>query len=328
MVAMAQLTVYSDVAGFDTVSVAGTGGAESKLTFAATEFLQSAKYLSVASAVGPNTLTDSSATWSDDEFNGNNGSHYVEIISVNGSKTGAGVGVTRSITDTEANSKTITLDEALPEGLIAPLEYRIVSHWTLAAIFGSANMAGLQGGSPLSADHVQLWNGTGYDSYYYQTSGIGGTGWRKLGDQSTDASNAIIRPEQNVIIKRVGSAGLPIVLSGWVKTGQTSFDIVPGFNFVPNPYSTAMTLASSGLYKGNAATGIAAGNVTSADQVMLWNGSSYETFYYQTLGLGGTGWRKVGDQSMDASGASIAPGSSIILRRKNPDRFTWAIPQH
>lgn len=328
MAAAAQLTVYSDVAGFDTVAITGTGGTESKLTFAATEFLKSAKYLSVASAVNSTTLTDSTATWIDDEFNAGNGSHYLEILSVNGSKTAPGVGVTRSIVDTVAATKTIVLEAALPEGLTVPVEYRIVSHWTLATLFGSTNTAGLLGGSALSADQVQLWNGQGYDSYYYQTAGIGGTGWRKVGHQSTDASNAVIRPEQNVIIKRVGSGGVSLVLSGWVKTGQTSFDIVSGFNFVPNPYSSPMTLASSGLYKGSATTGIAGGNVASADQVLLWNGASYETFYYQTTGIGGTGWRKVGEQSTDASGAAIKPGSSIILYRKNVEGFTWAISQH
>ena len=326
MVAIAQLTVYSEIAGFDTVTVTGTGGAESKLTFAGTEFLQTAKYSGVASALASNTITDASAAWTDDEFNGDSGSHYVEIVSVNGSKTAAGVGATRTIIGTTSN--TITLESGLPAGLGSPVEFRIISHWTLATIFGSTNTAGLQGGSVVSADHVQLWNGTGYDSYYYQTAGIGGAGWRKVGNQSLDASNTVIRPDQNVIIKRVGGASVSLVLSGWVKTGPSSLDIVPGFNFVPNPYSVAMTLASSGLYNGNAVTGIAGGNVSSADQVLLWNGTRYETYYYQNAGIGGTGWRKAGEQSVDASGATILPGSAVILRRKNPAGFTWVMPQH
>lgn len=321
-----QLTVYSDVAGFDTVNISGTGGAESKLTIAATEFLQSAKYLGVSSSLASNAITDPTASWANDEFNGTNGSHYVEIVSVNGSKTAAGVGLTRSIVAT--TSQTITLEGDLPPSLTTNVEFKIISHWTLASIFGLENTAGLLGGSVLTADQVQFWNGEGYNSYYYQTAGIGGTGWRKIGDQSTDASQTIIRPDQNVVIKRVGGAGVSLVVSGWVKTGQASFDIVSGFNFLPNPYSTPMSLASSGLYKGDAATGVSGGNVTTADQVMLWNGSNYETFFYQTTGLGGTGWRKVGAQSTDASETVIRPGNAIILRRKSAEGFTWVIPQH
>jgi uncharacterized protein (TIGR02597 family) len=326
-VTMAQVTVYSEIGGFDTINVAGTGGGASKLTFAAAEFLQPAKYSGFASATAPATLFDSAATWADDAFNGANGSHYLEIISVNGSTTAGGVGTTRTISDTLAATKSITLETPLPAGLAAPIEYRIISHWTLAAIFGESNTAGLQGGNSLSADLVQLWNGTGYDSFYYQTTGIGGTGWRKVGDQTSNAGATVIRPDQSVIIKRVAASALPLVVNGWVKTGQTSVDIAAGFNFVPSPYSEPMTLGSCGLFTGNAATGIAGGTATSADQVMLWNGAAYDTFYYQNSGLGGIGWRKVGVQSTDASSAGIAPGTSIIVRRNGPSGFTWAIPQ-
>ncbi|MFZ4595515.1 MAG: TIGR02597 family protein [Verrucomicrobiaceae bacterium] len=327
-VADAQVTVYTDVAGFDTINVTGTGGTGSKLTFAAAEFLQPAVYTGFASTVVSNTLTDAAATWADDAYNGANGSHYIEIVSVNGSTTGTGVGATRTIVATAAASKTLTLDAALPAGMAVPVGYRVVSHWTLASIFGSTNMAGLQGGTALSADQVQLWNGREHDSYYYQTAGLGGTGWRKTGDQSTNAGNTVIRPDQSVIIKRVAAAPLALVVKGWVKTGRALANIVQGFNFVPNPYAKAMTLASCGLYTGDSTTGIAGGSLASADQVLLWSGSSYVTFYYQTSGLGGVGWRKVGMQSTDASGTTVAAGSSIIVRRMGTDGFTWTIPQH
>jgi uncharacterized protein (TIGR02597 family) len=326
-VTVAQVTVYSEVGGFDTIQITGTGGGGSKLTVAATEFLQAAKYSGLASVTGPATLFDATATWADNAFNGSNGSHYLEILSVNGSTQGPGVGATRTIVSSEAATKSLLLELPLPTGLVAPIEYRILSHWTLAAIFGANNTAGLQGGNALSADLVQLWNGSGYDSFYYQTGGIGGTGWRKVGDQTSNAGGTIIRPDQSVLIKRVGATALPWVVTGWIKLGQTSIDIAPGFNFVPNPYSEAMTLGNCGLFTGSATSGIAGGSATSADQVKLWNGSGYDTFYYQTSGIGGTGWRKVGAQSTDASAVSIAPGTSIIVRRNGPSGFTWAIPQ-
>lgn len=326
-VTVAQVTVYSEVGGFDTISITGTGGGGSKLTIAATEFLQAAKYSGMASATGPATLFDATATWADNAYNGANGSHYLEVLSVNGATVGAGVGATRTIMSCVAATKSITLETPLPTGLVAPIEYRILSHWTLGAIFGENNTAGLQGGNSLSADLVQLWNGSGYDSYYYQTGGIGGTGWRKVGNQTANAGATIIRPDQSVLIKRVGGSTLPLVVNGWIKQGQTSIDIAKGFNFVPNPYSEPMSLGNCGLFTGSATSGIAGGTATSADQVKLWNGSAYDSFYYQTSGLGGTGWRKVGAQSTDASAVAIAPGTSIIVRRNGPSGFTWAIPQ-
>ncbi len=325
---IAQVNTYSSVVGFDTINVGGSGGSGTKLTFAATEFVPVVKRSGTATSIGSDTLTDTSAAWLDDQYNGANGSHYIEITSVNGSTSAAGVGTTRTISATTAATHTLALSAALPAGLAAPIGYKVMKHWTLSDIFGSTNTTGIQGGTAISADQIQLWDGTSYASYYYQTSGIGGTGWRKVGDQSTDASGAIIRPDQSVIVKRGQSTGMKIVVSGLVKTGPTSVKIVSGFNFVPNPYSKAMTLASCGLYTGSSTTGIASGNLTTADQVLIWIGTGYQTYYYQTSGIGGTGWRKIGDQSTDASTTSIEPGTSIIVRRFASDGFTWTIPQH
>ena len=327
MISVAQTTVYSEVGGFNTVAVTGAGNTGARLTFTSTQFLRPARYSGVASITGAGSLHDAVAVWSEGEFNGINGPHYVEILKVNGQSTGFGVGLTRTISATSASDKTLILESPLPSGLVAPLEYRVISHWTLASAFGSNNSAGLQGGTALTADLVQLWKDSAYESYYFQTSGIGGVGWRKVGDQSTDASGTIIRQDQSLLIKRAGAATLPLVLHGWVKTGQAAMEIANGYNFVPNPFSEALTLGSCGLYTGNPATGIAAGNAAGADQVMLWNGTGYDTYYYQTVGLGGSGWRKAGAQSVDAAQTKVRAGNSIIIWRKHPDAFTWNIPR-
>ena len=327
--ATAQTTAYSEVGGFDTIQLTGTGGGRSRLTFAAPQFLQASKYSGYASVVDSDTaLYDATAAWSDDAFNAEAGSHYVEIVSVNGSTSVFGVGLTRTILDTDAASKRLILGAALPAGLTAPVEYRLIRHWTLASIFGATNTAGLQGGSAVSADLVQLWNGATHDSYYYQTTGIGGIGWRKVGDQSSDASGTVIRPDQSMMIMRVAAPTLPLVVNGWVKTGQASIEVASGFNFLPNPFSEAMTLGTSGLFTGDPLTGIASGGTTGADQVMLWNGTGYDTYFYQNGGLGGQGWRKIGAQSVDAGSTKIEPGTSMILKRQIAEGFTWTIPQH
>jgi len=325
--AVAQVTVYSDVGGFDTIHVEGSNGGGSRMTLVAAQFVQPTKYSGYATQSEPDSLDDPSASWVEDAFNGLNGSHYVEILSVNGQTTGPGVGLTRTIVATLAAAKQLKLNLALPVELGSSIEYRVVSHWTLAAVFGATNTAGLQGGTSLTADQVQLWNGLGYDSYFYQTTGIGGVGWRRVGNQTADAAGTIIRPDQSVLIKRVGSSSVPLVVNGWVNKGQASMEVVQGFNFFPNPFSEPLTLGTCGLFTGNPNTGLAAGELTTADQVMLWNGTVYETYYYQNAGLGGVGWRRVGAQSIDASGTIIKSGTGFILRRNRVGGFTWQIPQ-
>jgi uncharacterized protein (TIGR02597 family) len=325
--AMAQVTVYSDVGGFDTIAIDGSSGGGSRLTFAAAQFLQPTKYSGYATQSEPASLFDASASWAEGAFNGGNGSHYVEILSLGGHATGPGVGLTRTILETLATEKKLRLNEPLPVGMGVSIEYRVVSHWTLATVFGATNTAGLQGGTSLTADQVQIWNGSSYDSYYYQTTGIGGVGWRMVGNQTANAAGAIIRPDQSVLIKRVGGSAVPLVVNGWVKTGQASLEVVQGFNFFPNPFSEPLTLGTCGLFTGNPNSGLAAGELTTADQVMLWNGLVYETYYYQNAGLGGVGWRRVGAQSIDASGTIIKSGTGFILRRNRVGGFTWQIPQ-
>lgn len=320
----AQPVTYSAIVGYDRLTLPGTSGGSTRLAFSGLSLVPNLEYAGVADSIGSNTLTDSTAAWTAGQFNG---AYYVEIISVNGATTGAGVGTSYTIATTTAPG-TLTLTKNLAAGITAPVGYRIRKHWTLASVFGATNSAGLQGGSSVTADQIQVWNGTGYDVYYYQTSGIGGTGWRKAGDQSTDASDTVIEPGNSLITKRGASGAATITLTGMVKTGATSVSIVAGYNFVPNPNAVAMTLTSCGLYTGNASTGIADGSATSADQIMLWNGTGYDSYYYQTSGIGGTGWRKLGSQSTDASSTSIAAGTSFIVRRLNTGSFTWSIPQH
>jgi uncharacterized protein (TIGR02597 family) len=319
----AQTTATTDPVGFITLNVPGTsGGATSALTFKGLSMTRPIEYQGSAETVGTNTLVDSEATWTDNQFNGANGSYFVEITN------GTNAGATFDIQATTAATKTITLAQSLPAGAAAPLVFKVRKHWTIGSVFGPANEGGLGGGDSTSADQLLIFNGVGYDTYYYQTSGLGGVGWRKAGDASTNAANAILFPEDGIIIKRKQAGNVNVVLLGAVKMGTTSIPIAPGTNVVSNVYAANLTLASSGLYTGSASTGLAGGASVSADQILLWNGVGYDVYYYQTSGLGGTGWRKGGDASTDASSTPIPTGSSMIIKRLGATGFNWVAPQH
>ncbi|MBL9114131.1 MAG: TIGR02597 family protein [Verrucomicrobiaceae bacterium] len=328
MAAKAQVVTYSEIVGFERLTVGGNGGSgNSQLTFSGLPLVPATEASGLATSASGTTVTSSAAIWTDDQFNGAAGSHYLEVAAINGSTTAAGVGTIYNITDTAAPG-TVTLASSLAAGVTAPFRFIIRKHWTLARVFGATNSVGLQGGTATSADQIHVWNNTGYDVYYYQTAGIGGTGWRKAGSPSVDASQTVIDPARCMVVKRAQSDSISLTVTGVVKPGLTTRTIVPGHNFVPNPSAIEMTLSSCGLYTGNNSTGIAGGSSTSADQVLIWNGSGYDTYYYQTEGIGGTGWRKTGDQSTNAAATVIAAGSGFIVRRLNPGSFTWVIPQH
>jgi uncharacterized protein (TIGR02597 family) len=319
----AQTTATTDPVGFITLNAAGNAGSGNPaFSFRGLGMTRAVEYQGSAESVGANSLIDNDATWADNQFNGANGAYLVEIVS------GPGAGTTFDIQLTTAATKMLTLVQNLPGTVTAPVSFKIRKHWTLATVFGANNEGGLTGGDVTTADRILVQNGAIYDAYYYQTSGVGGIGWRKAGEPSVDASGTVFVPEEGLILKRNQSASVNIVLMGAVKTGQTSVPVLTGSNTLGNVYAANMTLADSGLFTGDAATGIAGGSVTSADQVLVWNGTTYDTYYYQTAGIGGVGWRKAGAPSLDSSAAVIPVGTSVILKRKTASGFNWIIPQH
>jgi uncharacterized protein (TIGR02597 family) len=320
---LSDTTATTDPVGFITLNIPGpTGGASSAITFKGLSLTRAIEYQGSAETVGTNTLVDNEATWTDNQFNGANGKYFVEVT------TGSIAGATFDIQATTGATKTITLSQNLPAGTAAPLTFKVRKHWTIGSVFGPANESGLGGGGVSTADQILVFNGTGYDSYYYQTSGIGGVGWRRGGDSITDVANSVLFPEDGLIIKRQQTGAVNVVLLGSVKMGQTSIPISPGTNVVSNVYAASLTLGSSGLYTGNASTGLAGGGVSTADQVLVWNGTGYDSYYYQTSGIGGTGWRKGGDSVTDVSTAAIPTGVSIIIKRQGAVGFNWVAPQH
>ena len=317
----------TDPVGIVELNVAGTTGtAAQAISFKAIGLTQPVLYQGSAESSTGNTTTlvDAEATWTDNLYNGAGGAvtHYVEIVS------GPGTGTTYDIVATSATAKSLTLSEELKSDMTDGASFKVRKHWTIGSVFGPANEGGLGGGTATTADQVQLYRSGGYVSYYYQTSGFGGVGWRKFGNVIQSAANDVIYPDDGMVIRRQQASGVTLTIAGAVKVGQTSVPVVTGFNLLANVYASGMTLASSNLYTGNASTGLAGGTTTSADQILIWNGTNgYDTYYYQTSGFGGTGWRKTGFPLVDASTAAIPSGNGFFIRRGGT-AFNWVIPQH
>ena len=334
--ARAQTTATTDPVGFITLNVAGTGGTTpAAFTFSSLGLTNSITYQGATNTVTTNSLTVTAGPWTANQFNANgtNPTYFVEIITPAGAGSQApGAGTTYDILSNTAT--TITLMQNLAAGVVDGAQFKVRAHWTLGSVFGANNESGLGGGNSTGADRILRWTGSGYDIFYYQTSGIGGVGWRKSGAPTVNASGTTLYPEDALIINRFQSTPVSVVLMGAVKTGQTSVPVIAGNNFVGNVYAAPMTLASCGIYTGVSATGLAGGNSSGADQILLWNqtlssgAGGYDIYYYQTSGIGGTGWRKSGAPTIDVSTTAIPVGQSIIINRKAVGSFNWVIPQH
>ena len=328
---VAQTTATTDPVGFITLTVAGTGGTvASQLSFLGTGLTRSVEYQGSAEAVGTASLTDNDATWTDNQFNGANGAYFVELTS------GAGAGTTYDIATTVQLTKTITTVQNLAAGVTAGVTFKIRKHWTIASVFGAANEAGLQAGTATDADVIRVYNGTGYDGYYYATAQppFITAGWRKVSGGNTDYAGQRLYPDDGLLLTRKQVSNVPVVLMGAVKTGVTSFPVLSGLNIVANPYAAPMTLGTSVLYTGNSVTGISSGPAGGAttDEVRIYNPSTgnYDAYYYATAQppFITAGWRKIGGGNTDQVGVTIPVGSSILVTRKAAGNFDWVSPQH
>lgn len=320
---MAQ-TAVTDPVGFITLSIAGGSTAAPGISFLGLGMTQPVSFAGNLESVSGTTVTDLQSTWTDGQYEGANGSYYLELTS------GGGAGTVSDIVTTSGANHSLTLADDLSGLIAAGATYKIRPNWTLASVFGSTNSAGLGTGSSTTADQVLVYNTSsqGYTTFYYQTSGLGGTGWRKVGAPATDASGSPLHLQQGIILKRYVASAISLPLVGAVKVGQNETFIATGTNIVSNIYPvTSVTLGSSGLYTGSTSTGVAGGNSTSADQVLVYNGSGYSTYYYQTSGLGGTGWRLSGQPGSDASSAALPLGGSVSIQRKFTSPFIWTQPQ-
>ncbi len=329
----AQTTATTTPVGFVTMSIAGNGGSgQPAYTFASLGVVNPIVWQSTITSVGTTTITDSSATWANNAYNSTTAgappTHFMEILS--GSAAGTRFDIVTTAAANSPANPTLTLATASlsAAGVTVGMSYAIRPHWTIANAFGTGASLALTGGTSLTADQVQLFRSGGYLSYYYQTSGRGlQNAWVQNGNATVDASATVIYPDDGIVIARNQTAGVNVVLSGAVKTGQTSIPVQTGYSLLGNVYSAGMTLGTSNLFTNDPATGMAGGSSISADQVMFWNGTGFVSYYWQTSGRGlQNTWVQNGNATVDASTTPIPVGTALFIQRFGVP-FQWIAPQ-
>ncbi len=329
--------MVTDPVAYVNTTISGTNGASSNaLTFVGLSVTQPVAFQSTVASYngGSKMLTPTSGTFTVDQFNGANGAYFVEIAS------GTDAGFLSDITAT--STTTITTADDLSAKLAGGESFKIRKHWTLQSVFGpnanTGNVVILGTGSASTADEVLLYDQSTqeYITYYYKVGGVfGGDGWRSTtgGDPlATDQSNTILRVTDGFVIRRKQSPAVTLSLPGAVKLGPTQRTVVPALNFCGDVYAAGTTLANSGLYDpAKPATSLQGGSASTADQVLIYDGAEYITYYYKVGGVfGGDGWRSTsgGDPlGTDVSNTPLPAGQAIIIRRLASQAFVWTAPQ-
>jgi hypothetical protein len=185
-------------------------------------------------------------------------------------------------------------------------------HWTLATVFGTGSSAALNAAnSPAEADQVYFATAKGLTVFYFRKGNDGSTPqWRSLSGGAGNQDGAIIPPGVGVFFKRQGNSGIFTV------TGE-----VRSTRFVRSPVASGQLLVSGFPVSASPAdlrlvgtSGLTAGTVaTAADQLLRWNGGSFESFFLQS----GSSpvWRKEALETIDFTSSKLLDAASAILLR-------------
>ena len=317
-------TTTTDPIGFTKLRIAGTTGTQSSATsYLGINLVNPPSYKGMVTSRGSRTIADAEAVWTEGQFNGANGEHYLEILS------GPHAGTTTDVLSTSAATGTLTTDDDLSPLLAGGERFVIRKHRTIGDIFGKGNEAGLKAGTSLkAADEVRLFNPVtqSFLDHYYNSSGAG---WRTSTNASADASKTKLYLDQGVVIRRKTTGDVTLIVTGAVKSGQTMVPIGVNSNLCANMYATGgLTLANCGLYNGTSSALAGSTKINTADEVQIWSGSAFKRYFYKSGGTGGTGWRLSSNTKADAGSTQILPGSSIyVLRKSGRPAFNWKMPQ-
>jgi uncharacterized protein (TIGR02597 family) len=311
--------------GISKVTIAGTGGARAaSYTPLSVTYEQSPVVSSTVSSASGSSLTLSSASMTAGSYaatdpNGDP-THYVMLTS--GDQEGITLEITANTTDT------LTLSSSNLESLsLAGASVEVVAHATLADIFGADNTYGLTSGSSVtSSDRIYLMQADGsgtWNSYFYQTNPRAGTGWRRVGDTSTDYAGLSIPLDTGLLIRRISTDDTHIYLKGSVKvTNKHKRVMSSGFSLVGNPFPKEMTLGACGIYGSDNGYVSGSSHLNSDRIFVIAEDGTFDSFYYQTNPRAGNGWRRTGDSSTDVSSEPIPATSSFYIQHRGTG-LTW-----
>jgi len=334
--AFAQTTVTTDPVGFINETVAGALSGSPQYTFISPTLTNPIAFQGTIASITSTTITINGASFTADQFDGANGSYYVEVFNA------TNPGALADITGTSSNS--VTVDANLTSFASAGDSIRIRQHVTLGQLLGANNTYGFQSNAnSQSADLIIVYNGVVNDSvsqttyFYYPADGTVSASWMDTGFNSYGtpggANGATIAPFQGIIIKRIAAGNITITSTGTVKTGNTLFPVFAGgSNVMGTASAQGLTLGNSGLYTGNASTGLQASSTgVNPDQIIIYNGQSQTTyFYYAGDGSVPAEWMDTGFNLYGTTGGAnsqpIAPGTSFIVQRFNGAAFNWVLP--
>ena len=198
--------------------------------------------------------------------------------------------------------------------------FEIIPGDTLASFFGAdvvGNELVVQGGAdPNGADLIQIWNGTVWLHYYFNTT------WRRWSldtDTITDKprDTVVLRSDRGLMITRRGNTSLDLAVVGRVlAVPQRAMHLRTenGRTFLATMQTGDVTLGALALQNSDRAPGWrASADPAQADLLAIWSGAVWFSFYYNDQ-VGH--WQRVGEPTGNRDDFVISAGTPVWVQRR------------
>lgn len=235
--------------------------------------------------------------------------HAVKIVS-RANPTGANAyGISARITAQTGQDLTAALSTVPNVGD----QFVIYSLSTIASVFGATNSAGLTAAATSAgADIVYLTAGGTLTGIFYRSDA---SKWRLVSDpDGVDQNATVIPPDSGLLVarKNSGAAEIFLPLRGDALPGRHVVSVTAGFTIANNPFLVPTTLGASGLQQylsGGTGPG-------TADVIYMEEEGELKGYFYKTSGIGGTGWRTLGDSVTNQASVVINPGKALLFKEQ------------
>lgn len=185
-------------------------------------------------------------------------------------------------------------------------------HLTLSALTSLINSGSfVANSSAASADQVQIYENGGFVTYYYFSAS---QGWYRQ-SPFAQAQTKVVPPGSAIMfVKR--SAPVTLTSIGSVRTTKLQMPLSSGLQLVSLGFpvdSTLASLNSGGTWTANSSAG-------NADQILVFNGTGFETYYYFSQAQG---WYK--QSPFTRSTNNVLNGATGFLVRKRSNDLDFAV---
>jgi hypothetical protein len=270
--------------------------------------------------VGENWFDNSDAKWTAGAFSSVEAPYFIRLTS--GAQTGR---LFRISNPANTANRVYVADDGLtlldlnievgPNGA----RYEIIPADTLATLLGTAADSSLvlQGADdPLIADLVQIWGGASWINFYFNTD-WGRWARDRDGVASPSRNNFLLRPDRGVMITRRGSTPLEIAVVGRVAVTPPRLvhtRTPNAFTFLATMQATDITLGELALQNvSRSQDWLGASTPDEADLVVVWDGDSWFSYYYNTTN---NHWQRVDELGTDRDGYVIKAGTPVFVQRR------------